>query len=729
MNTDAVTKPYLSEFFNIPDDFYVAWENNYLNNIIFYRNGLVHVLGRDIDLMPALLIYDPERGMSHTEILTPYNDGAAIANLAYCSDNSIVTLESLDNGVTLNKVSANGDKLFSLDVSDVYEFNNNTKTHKLLVGKNDEIYIVNDYYIAAVSSGGKVMYNISLGDYSYQDMQVAESGDVVVRMYDEKASRTLYKYINGDKKSFGDDVEMTGGLAMYSPTYVYGGGEYDLYYRTTDALSGYNKETKELTPIMSWSSADLNVHELSNVLIVSPELIITVTISRIDDTISLGVSTPRPDDYVPERQIINLAIATSNTYMILPAVTEFNKKNNDYIINVETYIVDQYIPDLTRLNTAIVSNNTPDIIYTGVGFPMRNYISKGLFADIYQFIDNDPDLSRSDFLESVLVSGESNGKLYLLTTQFMIHTLYGKKSNIGDIDTWTYDEYKAIENSLPEGTIMSPVLDKWSMFSAFANIDANKFIDYDKGTCNFDSPEFIDAMKSVASFDDTAIMNAMENDEYQEYYYSLYGKYKANEVYLGYPSLQGIQYFITQMLKFDNEPLSFPGYPTLYGDGGALLNNYSIAITEPSKVKDGAWEFIKYLLSDEIQANYSLNSTNFAVTKSALQAQYDYLYDAFTTYNDLYYISDATGELGQVTSPLTADDRLRNGYSELILPDGLFDTIMDTLNGIQMKSLYDQTLMEMFDAELVPFLNGETTIEEAVKILQSRASIYMSEIN
>jgi len=730
--TNTPVNAYRTQVYKFPGEFHPNHENNYHQHIIHYRDGLVQILGRNHNWESVMLVYNPELEMGYMEPLTPYNDGAGIEFLEYCSDDSIVTVEKLESTMMLNKMSADGDKLFSLDLSEIYENNTNTQTHKLLIGKDDTIYIANDYFVAAVSSDGKVLYNISLNDYAYWNLNMLDNGEVFVVMHDANNYRTIYKYIDADKKVLGNDVELTTGLAQYSETVIHGGVGYDMYYQTTDTLSGYNKATKEMTPLMKWVNANLNTKELFSVEIISPELIITTNLSSINNSYSLAVSTLIDGEFVDTEsdtgvKTINLAILTYNTYMISPAITEFNQTNSKYQINVETYYLpEQYIPDLTRFNADIAAGKIPDLIF-GNNIPLRNYMSKGMIADLYEYIDNDTDLSRSDFIESALLSGESGGILYQLPLQFGIQTLYGKKSNIGDINGWTYAEFKEKWDAVPEGAMMSDEVGLGTLLYYFLLNDIYQFIDYEKGTCNFDNPEFIEAMRIISSFSESAPIFEVKNEDYTEYYNGLYNEYKNNTLYLGNRNLQSVQGVFTQLRRFDYEPLSFPGFPTVSGKNGARLNTFNISIIEQAKVKDGAWEFIKYMLKDEIQANYLLNQ-NFAVTKSAVRQQFDYLYNEFTDYADLYYVDEKTGIWNVAASPLTPEDRLSGGYAEFIIPEDLFDTMMEMLESIDSNCITEDTIGEIVALEMEEFWGGRGTIEETAKIIQNRASLYMSEI-
>ena len=712
INTGTPVNSYKTHFYKIPAGFILNYENVYRQNIVHYRNGLVYILGKDDNGKSAFLVYDPILDASYTEPLIIDN----IEFLEYCFDGSYITI---DFDKTLNKISADGETLFSLQLDE--------QTLELLVGKDDTMYIGSEHSLSIYTPDGKLSQTISLGNYQFWNVEMLENGNVFIVSFDDESDRFMYQYINGG------EVELSTGLNYFSGVALLGGNGYDMYYQTPDTLSGYNLTTKEMTPLMNWISADLNTTELLSVEIISPELIITTSRSNISQGISIGISnliketagTNEQLAYDGETIEINLAVLTWYSRMLLPIVTEFNKTNTKYRINVESYVVGED-PDYTRFNADLASGKIPDLMF-GDTIPMRNYINKGMIADIYEFIDNDTDLSRDQFLECVLYSGEHNGKLYQLPLQFSLIAYYGKTSNLGDIDGWTYDEFQTFCDSLPEDVTLTHGLRRNQLLREFTVNDVKHFVDYEKGTCDFENPKFINAMEIITAFDKTTVIETIPQNEFNDYHAGLYNLYKTNKLYMSSDiTLMSNRIMIANLAKFDFEPISFPGLPTITGENGTINFPLNLVMIEQSKVKDGVWEFIKYAVSDEIQLTPGLNFY-FPVTKSALRQDYDALMELYSS--DSCYMDEKTGYIDFADAPLTDEERLQNGYAKVNIPDNLFDTIVDLLSKVKSKALRDTTLAEIITEEINNYWEGRGTLEETAKIIQNRASIYMSEVN
>ena len=83
-------------------------------------------------------------------------------------------------------------------------------------------------------------------------------------------------------------------------------------------------------------------------------------------------------------------------------IVSFNKSSAEYTAELTEYSDVDYFDAVTRLNLDITTANAPDIlVITSPKSYTYSYMDKGLFADLYEFIDSDPDLKRGDFLDRI----------------------------------------------------------------------------------------------------------------------------------------------------------------------------------------------------------------------------------------------------------------------------------------------------------------------------------------
>ena len=164
--------------------------------------------------------------------------------------------------------------------------------------------------------------------------------------------------------------------------------------------------------------------------------------------------------------------------------------------------------------------------------------------------------------------------------------------------------------------------------------------------------------------------------------------------------------------KFGEE-VTFIGYPVSSGNGSVINANSSYAITAKAKNPDGAWEFLKYFLSDD----YQNNASNFPVKLSAYDALKEQAKEKpFYTdengnkveYENTYWIGESSVDIGVNTD---ADN----------------EKLMNLITSASTTYQYDTDLMKIITEEAAAYFSGQKSLDETADIIQNRASIYISE--
>lgn len=171
---------------------------------------------------------------------------------------------------------------------------------------------------------------------------------------------------------------------------------------------------------------------------------------------SCGKSDPEPRQ--PEltedgKKIVKMYINYNLYDELYSQIAEFNKKSAEYEVRLTEYSKEFEEP-MTRLNTDITTGNTPDILILDASMPLKSYNDKGLFADLYEFIDSDPDMKREDFVESFLKANETDGKLSKISFDFYIASVIGKTSLVGEKQGRTAEEFFELAESYPDKQAM-----------------------------------------------------------------------------------------------------------------------------------------------------------------------------------------------------------------------------------------------------------------------------------
>jgi len=152
----------------------------------------------------------------------------------------------------------------------------------------------------------------------------------------------------------------------------------------------------------------------------------------------------------------------------------------------------------------------------------------------------------------------------------------------------------------------------------------------------------------------------------------------------------------------------FKGYPVENGSGNFMSVWSGMAITTTSANQQGAWEFIRFFVSEEWQRQ-QFRSHNFHLpTNNAVL--------------DLSY----TEAMEERRNPMTMGVG-NNIYTVRPLTHEHVDNIRALINSVSTDFSHDFALSTIIDEGINDFLNGLITAQDAARIIQSRASIYVAE--
>lgn len=311
----------------------------------------------------------------------------------------------------------------------------------------------------------------------------------------------------------------------------------------------------------------------------------------------------------------------------------------------------------------------------------HNEINTGTssFEDLYPYIDGDEELSRESFIPNLLSSTSIHGELHQIWNSVTISTMIAREDIVGDGRGLTVADCERLvaENGEIQSLLDNKLSDentlKQDLLQNIAYTAMAAFVDTEAARCDFDSDEFMNLL---------SLCNRMKaNPDSTGKDFLLYSQQVG-----GADSLSGME----QTLG----PCAFVGYP----DGADGIHYYKLtdnfercmatAIPANSLNKDGAWHFIKMLLSRSSQLNVA----------NTFGAGIPVIYD-----------------IVKETSDRIADERNA----------ALF---YDLLARTKYAELYgDATLRDIIIEGGQAYIAGGKTLKETAENIQSKASIYLAE--
>ena len=618
----------------------------------------------------------------------------------------------------LEKINMDGEQLFSICVNELPDVQKQ-------ITENGGWFYMGSIFFYQDMLYAEVMGNICLFDLdgNYQKMLVAgdkedmvdvgniyalASGKVAGIIWDDNGVNI--GYVDMNTGTLTDKTKLPGYSYDYS---IYAGNsKYELFLVNSIGLYGYNIGDTDTKLLMNFVDSDIAGYSVYNVISINDDEFFATY--DAEDGNALGRFTKVPPSEVKDKKTLVLACDGIN-YDVRNNVVKFNKSNDEYRITIQDYAAlynteDDYQAGLNRLNADIVSGKIPDILVISDSMPVESYISKGLFEDLKPYIEKDEDLDINNFMPNILDAFSVDGRLYRLVPSYMISTLIAKTSLVGEERGWTIEEANRIMSGMPEGASFLPNMDRGSMLINCMTMAGNQFLDFDEGTCNFDSDSFIEMLEFLKQFPEQ-VDDTMYDDSYWESYDTMWRENRA--LTMSY-SLSGFKdYNYTKKGTF-GEDITLIGFPSSNEDGSSIVPAMQFAMSAKSANKEGAWQFMRYYLTDEYQDEVSFG---FPVSIRALDTmgENSMKVDTYIDENgnevespDYYYMNGVEVEI----KPMTQEE-VEN-----------FKQMLYTFNQVYS---YDQELMNIISEESAAFFSGQKSAKDVAAIIQSRVQIYVNE--
>jgi hypothetical protein len=537
-------------------------------------------------------------------------------------------------------------------------------------------------------------------------------GNLLITTWNNEYTKVLATEVNTTTGTAGTAQDMQINFNNYNP---YPGADVlgvDMILSNNMGLFTYNIGDTEVKQLMSFLNSDFPANYLQYMSVIDETHLLVVYNDEDAQKTKVAVLTKVNPEDIPDKEVILLGqngVWGSTTTM----VRNFNKTNEKYRIVLRDYsqfaTMEDYNASYTQMNNDIISGNMPDIIIMDNSqLSVNNYISKGLFMDLREFIEKDAELSDKEYMENVFRSASGGDEWYCLVPGFSVNTVVGKSSILGDRQGWNFEEFMALMDSLPEGTQSFSDMTKSSFIGQFMYYCSQDFVDPATGKCSFNSPEFISMLEYANTF--PVEINYENMDE--AYWMNYQEQYRTGETILQQNNLYNVASYKYMVSNFGEE-VTFVGYPSKNKQGSSLSYYNSIAISSKSANKEGAWEFVRLYLLDEYQKQGydGMPVRKDIFLEKAQEAMNRPFYmdgDEKVEYDETNYIN---GE-EVIMPPLTQEQ---------------VDKVVAFIESVDAVMTYDDELMNIMNEETAPFFEGQKTAAEVADIIQSRAQIYVNE--
>lgn len=467
---------------------------------------------------------------------------------------------------------------------------------------------------------------------------------------------------------------------------VSGGTAWDLYLDCRGALFGYRLADGALEKLFSWNALGLN----SGAVLESEDgRLVTNSRTGYNQKSPLRILRPR-EDTGEESSVIRFA--TTGEFMdtrIRTAIQTWNGEHPECPIEVIDYSVynseDDQRPGQLRLATDVATGNGPDIYDFSLEFidsvpSAPSFVRRGLLEDLYPYLDADPELKREDFLGGFLQAMEIGGGLYELTPDFYLANCFADARVVGDPSQWTYARlHEIMGDNERYKYFFDPYVDRMWLLGNILACSDSKLIDWEKGTCAFESDYFRALLETLRDMPETGT---------------------GREGTLDITNTKGLLYYMpigdVWMASIPahafGENYCFTGLPEL---GNVIFPQHSFGISSCSSHKQECWEFLRQFWTRQ-QAEQFWLSPRRDVIQQQIRNQWESI------------LSDKL----DIVHP----------YARQAM-NSLFE-ILDTTN---IAARHDPQIWAIVWQEANAYFSGGRNVEDAMRNIQSRVSIYLAE--
>lgn len=372
-------------------------------------------------------------------------------------------------------------------------------------------------------------------------------------------------------------------------------------------------------------------------------------------------------------------------------IVSFNKNNPDYYITVKEYDGETISDKRLQMQAAVTSGHGPDILdlYTYCVVNYRAYAEKGYLEDL------EPYLLGEEFHDDIIWPLQElyrvDGGIYMALPHFTMQGLAVNPQYAPEADDWNLETFMELARSA-RGELH--IIESGTAHSIFAQIIRGmqgEFLDLEKRKAYFDTPEFVSFLELCRECGKRSSAKDRADDDITDYA----DKVMLVPFYIQDPSL----YLWAHAWYGEDAPVY--GYPI--GTGQVfLVNNAADAcgINAQSENKEGAWEFLRTLFSEDYQRDMTGYGSAWAVRESCWYALWDRYQDGITIN-------------GTYAAPATEEEIKR-----------LADRIV---NGNIAADMMDSTIFELIMEEADAYFEGDRTAEEAAGNIQNRVQLMLEE--
>jgi len=383
-------------------------------------------------------------------------------------------------------------------------------------------------------------------------------------------------------------------------------------------------------------------------------------------------------------------------------IQKFRTANSQYRLDVTEYR-DSDEADAFKQLTADISGGTKYDLIAAYPGQLRVLDNRHYLADLGEYIDNSENISREDFLPNGLDAITIDDHIPAMAFDIDAETICCQTERLDDPhENWTIEEAVSFIDKLSDeekSVLLGPGTKRKNIADFLITGAINSSVDFRNN--KFDAENGLrQALEYIYSLpDDSGVYND--------------GRIDVKPI-LTDPYAR-IDYFYADrtISQQGNKPVTLVGFPSENGNGVKLGKWSSMyGIMENADNKAGAWKFIEFFLSDEMQSY-----TDIVHGLPIMERAHKIWWDRAPEYQF------------SINSPVVESyDAPKNGEAATItITDTQKKQLDDYIHNMKIFFYEDEEVVNIIKEECDYVVNGERTPDQCIDILNDRVGTYLAE--
>lgn len=378
-------------------------------------------------------------------------------------------------------------------------------------------------------------------------------------------------------------------------------------------------------------------------------------------------------------------------YWVQGAVEEYNRES-ECTISIVDYWEEDTADALDKMYHDMLAGNGPDIICFECTMVNDGALGgAGMLEDLTAYLNESDVIGPKDFVEPLYEALETDGKRYMLPTNFAVETVVTKEKWAGGEGGWSPEEWLrgAEENKgLAFGMDRENIAGMLDTYGLYRGPEGRRIIE-----------TYLKVGKLLPE------LRVFMGD---------YTAKRDGKVFMEYAWMSSVEDYLIRKAQWGDD-IKYAGVPGAEGSGMALVPINGYGIHSRSEHKEEAWEFIESLFAEERREAVTPDHY-FSATKDGLEEQ-------FCEASGRAYCANEGGGLRE--QPFFADRSEGVRFYGAMEED--IEEIRKVIEEAGLIRREDGAVLDIIREESKAFYAGEKTLEEAAKSMENRiAAVEMS---